>query len=84
MEEGSILAKAGYTKESLQKYLFDHARITARDFKGGLEDYSKVKGETLCDVVNGLVMKSPKFLCESTDPNRMLPVMCDPDDFIIA
>ncbi|MFH1087459.1 MAG: hypothetical protein V1737_02580 [Chloroflexota bacterium] len=71
------IAKEGYSKDKVRQYLYEHARFPARRF----EHLGSQHG-TLCGgVKHG---KLPKLYCESTDPERMLPVVWSPDDFMIT
>ena len=81
------IAKSGWSKKEVKKYLFDHARIPAWNVeeimkwmqKGWLSEFP-----TICDLVDKAAGRVPKIFCESRDPNRLLPVVCSPDDFLIS
>ena len=79
------IAKAGWSKKDVQQYLFDHARIPAWKAEKLVNDWTNFVAphQSLCDVVNK-TSKIPKVFCESTDPNRMVPVVCKPDDLLIT
>ena len=64
------IAKAGYSRTDLKKYLYDHTWIPATDMPDACEWVKK--GQL------------PKQYCESTDPNRLIPLTLSPDDFLIA
>lgn len=76
----NVLSKAGYSKKDIKRYIFDNSKIPASEFDrqthGLWVDYTACKG-----VEQG---KLPKIFCESTDPNRMLPVMHNPDELQIV
>ncbi len=71
-----ILARDGWTKDDIKRYLYENTR----DRAGVLEDLAHQAGPTsftFCKCVEeGLVSKD---FCESTDPNRMVPVFLKPE-----
>lgn len=70
------IARGGYSKTRVKQYLYDHCRFPARRF----EQFTGAR--SLCDAVqNG---KFPAQFCESADPDRIVPLVWSPDDFIIA
>jgi len=72
----NLLAKEGLSKKDVQQYLFEHARISAREFSAGLGGLSP------CEAVKqGLL---PKVFCETDNPDRMLPVFHSPDELLIV
>lgn len=64
------LAKAGYSKADLKQFFYEHARRPAVDMPDAC-DWVK-KGQL------------PKEYCESTDPNRLIPLTLSADDFMIV
>ncbi len=70
------LAGAGYSKADVKRYLYEHARFTARRY----EELSS--GATLQDSVQN--RRLPKQFAESEDPERLVPLVWSPDDFIIV
>lgn len=69
------LAKNGYSKEKVKKYWFEHAVFPAKRFDrfGFRKIYEAAK--------EGII--SPQF-GESEDPERLLPIVDSPDDFMIT
>ncbi|MFC2001135.1 hypothetical protein ACFLUZ_01360 [Chloroflexota bacterium] len=74
------IAKGGYSKSKVKQYLCEHAVFTARRYEqlssntfdiGSLFDAGK-KG------------KLPEQYCQSEDPDRLLPIVFSPDDFLIT
>jgi hypothetical protein len=64
------LSKAGYSKADLKTYFYKNSRRPAIDMPEA------------CDFVKkGLL---PKAYCESTDPNRLIPITLSADDFMIV
>ena len=76
------IAKAGWSKLDVKKFLFEHARMPAYVFERQLRDWN-IRGvwDLKDDVVNGRI---PKVFYESDDPNRMVPIVWKPEDFMIA
>ncbi len=72
-----VIAKGGYSKDKMRQYLYEHARFAAKRF----EPLALDRG-TLCDGVKEGVM--PKQYCESTDPDRLVPIVWAPEDFLIT
>ncbi|MFC1929042.1 hypothetical protein ACFLXK_05540, partial [Chloroflexota bacterium] len=71
------LARSGYSKEKVKQYFYEHARFPAKR----LEQLRPARG-SLCGLVKE--GKLPKQYCESTDPNRLVPIVWSPDDFMIT
>jgi hypothetical protein len=78
------IAKNGWSKKDVKQYLYDHARIPAwkvEKFNWGWTNFAP-DHVSLCDYVKEGVLGSQ--FCESEDPNRMVPIVCSPDDFVIT
>ena len=78
------IAKSGWSKQDVKNYFFDHARMPAWKFEKYIGEWSNlVPGRrTLVDLVN--LGKAPEMFAESSDPDRLVPIVCNPDDFMIA
>jgi hypothetical protein len=78
------IAASGWSKRDVKQYLFDHARIPAWKFETYIGKWTHLLPEnrTLADYVN--TGKAPRVFAESTDPNRMVPIVGKPEDFMIA
>lgn len=76
------IAKAGWSKLDVQRYLFEHARYAAWEYDRYLRDWT-IRGIWSLDedVKKGLI---PKLFHESDDPNRLVPIVWKPEDFMIA
>ncbi len=76
------LAKAGWSKADVKRYLFEHVRRPASDFERQLRDWN-IRGvwDLKDDVAHGRI---PKVFYESDDPERMVPIVWKPEDFMIA
>jgi len=78
------LARAGLAKSDVKRLLFEHARIPASKFEryiGGWTNFTPGQ-PTLVDLVKR--GRAPALFAESTDPERLVPVVCRPDDIMIA
>jgi hypothetical protein len=76
-----VIAKSGYSKQDLKQRLYDHARVPAWKVEE-LGKWGNFFTCSLCELVEAGV--TPKQFCESEDPNRMVPIVCSPDDFLIS
>jgi len=76
------IAKAGWSKSDVKRFLFEHARLPAWQFERQLRDWN-IRGVWNLeeDVRMGRI---PKAFHESDDPNRMVPIVWEPEDFMIA
>jgi len=75
----SIFAEGGYSRRSIQQYLFENVRIPVRRFDRQLQRFWPK--ETACSLVR--VGKLPESFCRSEDPERAVPLMWNPDEFLI-
>jgi hypothetical protein len=69
------IAKGGYSKDKVRQYLYEHATFSPKR----IEQFHSI---SLCDAVER--GRLPKRFCESTDPNRLVPIVCSPEDFMIT
>ena len=78
------IAKAGWSKADLRNALFEQARMPAWKFEKYVGQWSNLNPghRTLVDFVN--MGKAPKVFAESKDPERMVPIVCKPEDFVIS
>ena len=76
------IAKAGWSKQDVKQYLFDHARLPAWEFERYLGDWTDHVIRSLEAEVN--LGRIPRVFLESDDPNRLVPIVFEPDDFMIA
>jgi hypothetical protein len=76
------LAKAGWSKLDVKRFLFEHARRPAWEFERQLRDWN-IRGvwDLTDDAKAGRI---PKHFLESEDPNRMVPIVWKPEDYMIA
>ena len=76
------IAAGGWSKQDLKRQLFEHARMPAWQFERYLRDWTMKPTWDLAQEVR--LGRIPKVFCESDDPNRMVPIVWEADDFMIA
>jgi len=76
-----VLAKAGWSKDDLKKYLYNHARMTAKRVETYTETWADFPIQSLKHQVN--LGKLPADFYASDDPERLVPIVLDPDDFMV-
>ena len=83
---GPIIARTiagwGWSKQKLKQYLFDHARIPAREYERILRDWTAKPTWNLEEEYR--LGRIPRVFFESDDPNRMVPLVWEPDDYMIV
>jgi hypothetical protein len=79
-----IFGKAGWSKADVQAALFEHARIPAWRFEKLIGEWSNLTAgrRALTDLVAEGVL--PAAFAESTDPQRLVPIVTAPDKLMIA
>ena len=75
------IAKAGWSKADVKRYLFDHARMPAWRVEKITETWADFPIGSLKKQVN--LGRLPKAFAESDDPNRLVPIVVDPDDIMV-
>ncbi len=76
------IARAGWSKQKVQQYLFDHARIRACDMEKLLREWTLKPIWNLAEEAR--LGRLPKVFHESDDPNRMIPLVFEPEDYMIV
>jgi hypothetical protein len=76
------IAKSGWTKADVRQYLYDHTFISARKFDQYTQEYSSRHGSFRIAEHAKLGQLPPAYL-QSDDPDRMVPIVFSPDNFII-
>ena len=78
------IAKGGWSRGDLKRWLFENARLPASKFEAYMGEYTNlVPGRrTLAEMVDA--GKAPPVFAESDDPERMVPLVCEPDDLLVA
>ena len=75
-----IIAKAGYSKADVRQWIYEHALIPARQFD---EQLARIEeGYCLAESVKRGKL-APRF-AESAEPDRLVPVLHDPDELQIV
>ena len=75
------IAKAGCSKDDVKTYLWEHARKPAWEVERQRARDHLTQWDLAEAVKKGIV---PKVFHESDDPNRMVPIVCKREDFMIA
>lgn len=78
------LATGGWSKADLKRYLFRHCRMTAADFERHLAFGGDTRQAIWTISEHVRMGKAPACFLESDDPQRLVPIVYDPDDFMIA
>jgi hypothetical protein len=81
----ATIARSGWSKRDVRQYLFDHARLPAYEYDKQLFQYlagADRPTRTLEERVR--LGEIPQLFCESPDPNRMVPIVVSPDDFMVT
>jgi hypothetical protein len=78
------IAKSGWSKDAVKQYFYEHARMPAAKFEKYIGEWTNlVPGRrTLVDLVN--LGKADRAFAESSDPERLVPIVVRPEDFMIA
>ncbi len=76
------IARAGWSKADVRQYLFEHARIPAWQFERILRDWTFKPIWNLTEQVSE--GNAPKVFAESADPERLVPLVNSPDNYMIA
>jgi len=77
-----FLSKDGFSKADIKRYLYKQARRPEWYWMQVNKWMGDIHRPTPCEyVAKGQL---PEAYCESTDPNRLLPMVYSPDDFLIA
>jgi hypothetical protein len=76
------IAGWGWSKQDLKRYLYDHARLPAHQFARILRDWTMKPTWDLEEEVR--LGRIPKVFFESSDPDRRVPLVWEPDDYMIV
>ena len=83
---GPIIARTiagwGWSKQDLKRYLFEHARLPAHQYERILRDWTMKPIWNLEEEVR--LGRVPRGFLESSDPERMVPLVWEPDDYMIV
>ena len=75
------IARAGWSKDDVKRYLYNHARMPAWRVEAFTEEWADFPIGSLKRQVN--LGRLPKEFEESDDPNRLVPIVLEPNDFIV-
>ena len=76
------IAGWGWSKQDLKRHLFENARITACEFERMLRDWTQKPIWNLAEEEKA--GRIPKIYHESDNPDRTVPLVWKPDDFMIV
>ena len=76
------IAGWGWSKRDLQRHLYEHARMPARAFERILRDWTQKPTWNLAQ--EHKAGRIPRVFHESDDPGRMVPLVWNPDDYMVA
>jgi hypothetical protein len=76
------IAGWGWSRADLKRRLFEHARIPAREFERILRDWTQKPTWNLAEEARA--GRIPKVFHESDDPNRRVPLVWKPEDYMLA
>jgi hypothetical protein len=79
-----IFGRAGWSKDQVRAALFEHARIPAWKFEAYIGTWTNLTAgnRTLSELVSSGIL--PSVFAESSDPDRLVPIVTSPDKFLIA
>ncbi len=69
------IARGGYSKDKVRHYFYEHAKLPVNRLRGSTRDRFLKAAEQ---------GKLPRQFEGSKDPNRLIPLVLSPDDFMIA
>jgi hypothetical protein len=75
------IARAGWSKRDVKQYLYEHARTPAWRVEAFTEKWLDFRIGSLERQVN--LGRLPKAFHESSDPDRLVPIVLDPEDFVV-
>ena len=78
------IAASGFSKQDVQRYLFEHARMPAHRFESYISKWTNISpgNRSLYDLVR--FGRAPGMFGESADPDRLVPMVLAPEHFMIA
>ena len=76
------IAKAGWSKQDVKQYLFDHARMPAWELERNLREWMNKPIWSLTEEAQA--GRIPKVFIESDDPNRLVPHVFKPEDYMVV
>jgi len=78
------IARAGWSKADVQRWLFDHARMPARRFEQYMSGWTNLVPGRRSLLEMSRLGRAPRAFGASADPERLVPIVGKPEDFMIA
>ncbi|GIX49131.1 MAG: hypothetical protein KatS3mg131_3342 [Candidatus Tectimicrobiota bacterium] len=78
------IARSGFSKQDVKRFLYEHARLPAWKFERYVGEWTNLLPghPTLAELVaRG---QAPPQFATSSDPERLVPIVCEPDDFQVV
>ncbi len=75
------MAAKGWSKDDVKAYLYEHARLPAWKVEAYTETWADFPIGSLKHQVN--MGRLPRAFAESDDPDRLVPIVLEPDDFMV-
>ncbi len=75
------MARAGWSKDHVKRYLYDHARMPAWRVEEMMDRWTEFKIGSLKHQYN--TGRLSKDFAENDDPERLVPIVFGPDDFMV-
>ena len=78
------IARSGFSKADVQRYLFEHARLPASRFEAYYGQYTNLypAKRSLAELVK--LGKAHPVFAQSDDPERLVPIVEQPEHFMIS
>ncbi len=78
------IARAGWSKADVKQWLYEHARMPAERFERYLSGWTNLVPGRRSLLEMSRLGKAPRAYGASNDPQRLVPIVGKPDDFMIA
>ncbi|MFN0163359.1 MAG: UGSC family (seleno)protein [Burkholderiales bacterium] len=78
------IARAGWSKADVQRWLFDNARMKASRFENYLSGWTNLVPGRRSLLEMTRLGRAPRAYGGSADPDRLVPIVGKPEDFMIA
>jgi hypothetical protein len=76
------IARGGWSKDDVKRYLFEHARVPAWRVEAITDKWTDHPIGSLKQ--QAYLGRIPQVFAESDDPNRLVPIVFGPDDFMVV
>ena len=78
------IARAGWSKADVQRWLYDNARMPAQRFEQYMSGWTNLVPGRRSLLEMSRLGKAPRAFGASADPQRLVPIVGKPEDFMIA